>query len=127
MFAFLVKKTSGILFFGPNIQWPKYNIPEVFLTRKAKKKYLKLYTYLVLEEKIGINMGLLLAKCYLLSDKPWDALELLKHMGTTFLPQPLGSHGSVVSSSPVHTPTHQLRYVIIIIRINNYLIMRINN
>ena len=62
-FAFLVKKTSGILFFGPSFRkparkassgddvhdafraglrklGPKNNIPEVFLTRKAKNKIL---------------------------------------------------------------------------------------
>ena len=54
-FAFLVKRTSGILFFGPSFRkparkpddvfraglrklGPKNKIPEVFLTKKAKKK-----------------------------------------------------------------------------------------
>ena len=37
-FAFLVMKTSGILFFGPILLLgPKNKIPELFITKKAKK------------------------------------------------------------------------------------------
>ena len=62
-FAFLVKNTSGILFFGPSFRkparkassgyafraglrklGPKNNIPEVFLTRKAKNICNYVYT-----------------------------------------------------------------------------------
>ena len=80
-FAFLFKKTSGILFFGPSFRkparkassgrltthltttpdvrapddafraglrkfGPKNNIPEVFLTRKAKYIYIYIYIYI---------------------------------------------------------------------------------
>ena len=39
-FAFLVIKTSGILFFGPKKigSGPKNKIPEFFITKKAKKR-----------------------------------------------------------------------------------------
>ena len=58
-FAFLVMKTSGILFFGPILALPEFyylapiffgptaiknKIPEVFITKKAKK-YIYLYKY----------------------------------------------------------------------------------
>ena len=39
-FAFLVKKTSEILFFGPEFYFPDFffnKVPVVFLTKKAKK------------------------------------------------------------------------------------------
>ena len=35
VFAFLVKKTFGILFYIPG---PKNKIPKVFITKKSKKK-----------------------------------------------------------------------------------------
>ena len=93
-FAFLVKKTSGILFFGSFLNFffgPKNIIPEVLLTKKTKKITISLfycsaavcsckdtnllleYSTLLLEESPSVGVTL-----FTQSNRDWDPKQVLR-------------------------------------------------